>query len=572
MFRIRFSPWVILFLLVWASPGLTQSILMEGSTGSSAPKESYPPDPLGRQTPRGTVLGFIKNAQAGDYHVAQEYLQLAGLKGKLQGEELASQLQVLIDRTFQGRISEISENPMGALDDDQDPNREVAGVFRINGTEVNLELVRIRHDNFGLIWLISRNTLQRVPALYDQVGLPGIERILPVFLVQRQIFGATLWQWIAWLLSFPLALGISWLLVRAVDPFRRLLRGKKSSPSLEGTQKPFRLPTQVFLTLVIHGIAVRLIAVPMLYRYYYFRFLKIFLIFAIGWLAWVIIDRVFIRIRERAGNRMSEAAASESLLVLGRRIVRACLIIVVFLAILPLLGINPMTAIAGLGIGGLVVALAAQKTLENLFGGVSLLMDRVIRVGDVCKIGDQVGKVEDIGLRSIRIRTVAQTELSVPNGALAQIQFENLTRRSKINLTTSLGLRYETSAEQLRRVLTDTQRLLELHPRVETGTSRVRFARFGPSALELELFAYITTADVPEFMSIREDLLLRIMDIVLASGTGFAFPSNTVYLSEDKGIASEKAEAIRQRVEEWRQKQEPVSQDPTFGQLKNSGN
>jgi MscS family membrane protein len=312
----------------------------------------------------------------------------------------------------------------------------------------------------------------------------------------------------------------------------------------------------VILALLIHGVFFHRIGAPILYRYYYSRFLYVLLVLSFTWLLWIIIDRAFERMILRARSATGGAASAESLMIVGRRIARIVLMFIIVLIILPLIGVNPTTALAGVGIGGIVVALAAQKTMENLFGGVSLLMDRVIQVGDVCKIGDRVGTVEDIGLRSIRIRTVEQTELSVPNGALAQVQFENFKGRSKFNLSTTIGLRYETSADQLRVVLADIRRMLYEHPKVETGSARIRFARFGQSALELDLFAYILTSDMPEFMAIREDLHLRMMDIVLAAGTGFAFPSQTVYISQDTGLDSARSETALKRVREWREKQQ----------------
>ncbi len=211
------------------------------------------------------------------------------------------------------------------------------------------------------------------------------------------------------------------------------------------------------------------------------------------------------------------------------------------------------TALAGLGIGGIAIAFAAQKTLENLFGGVSLLGDEVIRVGDVCRFGDKTGTVEDISLRSTRIRTPERSELSIPNGTLATMNVENLSRRDKILFTTKLGLRYETSADQLRYVLAQIRRLLYEHPKVETNGARIRFIGYDNSSLTLEVFCYVLTRDNNEFLAIQEDLLLRIMDIVEASGTGFAFPSRTVYLGRDTGLDKEKTTAISHEVQQWRE-------------------
>jgi MscS family membrane protein len=167
-----------------------------------------------------------------------------------------------------------------------------------------------------------------------------------------------------------------------------------------------------------------------------------------------------------------------------------------------------------------------------------------------------VGRIEDIGLRSTRIRTVERTELSIPNGTLATMNVENLSRRDKMLFTTKMGLRCETSADQLRYVLAETRRMLYEHPKVESQDARIRFTEFQESALGIELFCYILTRDAAEFNAIREDVLFRIMGIVEEAGTGFAFPSQTVYLTRDAGLDKEKEEATAKQVQKWREEKQ----------------
>jgi MscS family membrane protein len=215
-------------------------------------------------------------------------------------------------------------------------------------------------------------------------------------------------------------------------------------------------------------------------------------------------------------------------------------------------GVNITAALAGLGVGGIAVALAAQKTLENLLGGITITSDQPVRVGDFCRFGDQVGTVEDIGLRSTRIRTLDRTLVSVPNGHLSSISLENFGVRDKIWFHPTIQLRYETSADQLRYVLAEIRQMLYAHPRVEPQSARIRFAKFGACSLDLEVFAYVQATDYAVFLEVQEDLLLRIMDIVAASGTSFAFPSHTAYVTQDPGLDAEKTQAAIARVRQWR--------------------
>ena len=241
-----------------------------------------------------------------------------------------------------------------------------------------------------------------------------------------------------------------------------------------------------------------------------------------------------------------------TLMVLGERLLSALVVVIGILAVLSILGFNLTTVLAGLGIGGIAIAFAAQKTLENLFGGISVLADEVIRVGDYCRFGDRTGTVEDISLRSTRVRTDARTQLSIPNGMLATMTIENFTRRDKILFNPVLAIRYETTGDQLRYLLAEIRRLLYQHPKVEPESASIRFANVDPSALRLEIFAYVLTCDSNEFAAIREDLLLRISEIVGRSGTGFAFPSQTLYMTRDSGINPEKTVAAEKQVQEWR--------------------
>jgi MscS family membrane protein len=217
-------------------------------------------------------------------------------------------------------------------------------------------------------------------------------------------------------------------------------------------------------------------------------------------------------------------------MLLGERLLKALVVVVAILAILTIVGVNTKTALAGLGIGGVALALGAQRTVENFLGGVFLLSDRVLAVGDVCSISNRVGTVEDITLRSVRLRTLDQTLVSVPAGVLAQAGIENFASREKILAQTILRLRYGTSVEQLTRILDDVRQLLARSPKIEKVSSRIRLVSFGERAIELELFAYLLTADFAEFLGLREGLLLEVASIVEAAGSAFAQPTEFIYM------------------------------------------
>jgi MscS family membrane protein len=249
------------------------------------------------------------------------------------------------------------------------------------------------------------------------------------------------------------------------------------------------------------------------------------------------------RVRNRALARGHSGTGS--LMLLGERIIKAVIVMIALFLILGVLGFNMSTALAGVGIGTLAVGFGAQKTIENLFGGVSVLGDEVMRVGDVCKFGDRTGTVEDIGLRSTRVRTEERTLLAIPNGTVATINVENLSRRDKILFKTMLGLHLDTAPDHLRYVLEQIREVLSGHPKIEKNTIRVRLTELTPSSINVELLCYVLTMDFNEFAEVREELLLQIMKFVEESGTTLASASQTLYLSGDPGSTKDPAGAAK---------------------------
>jgi MscS family membrane protein len=217
-------------------------------------------------------------------------------------------------------------------------------------------------------------------------------------------------------------------------------------------------------------------------------------------------------------------AGIRSLILLAERVCKALIVMTAIFVLLTIAGVDTTTALAGVGLGGVAIALGAQKSVENLLGGVFLLTDRALAIGDFCSISNRVGVVEDVTLRSVRLRTVEQTLLSVPAGILSQSNVENFATRNKILVQCILRLSYGTTAQQLRVVLNEIHTLLVAHSGVETDTARIRLVDFGVRAIELELFAYVLTSDFDLFLATREDLLLQVATIIESSGASFAQP------------------------------------------------
>jgi MscS family membrane protein len=543
---------VLFFIAALPSASVAQSPLsgVLPSPSTTTTTSTSPSDPLGRTTPSGAVLGFLQAAQSGNYSIAAQYLQMSAARRQTEGEELANRLNAVLNSPAAAsiRIGNFTQ-PQGIPQEGVPLGRQRLGTMSSGDVEDDLDLVRVSDPSAGKIWLISADTLAKVAELYDQVEARQVESKLPSVLVKHKVAGVPLWQWLAMLLALPVAAAIGWLALVVLEiPVRWWARRRGQ---LEvANWRSVSAPAWLLTATLAHQFFVRYLGIALLPRHYYFQFSQISLIVSATWIAWRVVRWSLRRVRNRAlayGH-----AGTGSLVLLGERILKAVIFGFGVLAILGNLGFNMSTALAGLGIGGLAIGFGAQQTIANLFGGVAVLWDEVFRVGDVCRFGDRTGVVEDIGLRSTRIRTDERTLVAIPNGTVASINLENLSRRDKILFTTKLGLRPESKPDHVRFVLAEIRRLLYSHAKVETKSVRVRLTDISGSSLSVEVFAYILTRDFNEFAAVREDLLLRIMDVLADSGGALALPSQTLYLSRDAGVEKEKAENAVKKIADLR--------------------
>ena len=222
------------------------------------------------------------------------------------------------------------------------------------------------------------------------------------------------------------------------------------------------------------------------------------------------------------------------------------------LAVLHSFGVNVIAVLVGLGVGGIAVALAAQKTVENFIGGITLYADQPVRVGEFCRFGETIGTVEEVGLRSTRVRTLDRTIVTIPNSEFSNLQIENFARRDCIWYHPTLNVHYETTPDQIRYILVEARRMLYAHPKVDSASARIRFVGFGRSSLDLEVFSYVTVTDYGEYLEVAEDLNLRLMDIVAAAGSSLVFPAQTTYVEKGRGLDPNRAQAAEAQVQEWR--------------------
>jgi MscS family membrane protein len=512
-----------------------------GVNGSpSVPAQPAPPqDVLGRSTPRGTVLGFLLAERKEDHQAAVQYLNT-----RLRGEAaatLANQLYVVLDRGLPGQLSELSDLPEGSLAFPGRSDQDLVGTIGGAGG-VDIVVERVDRKGHGPIWLFSSQTLDAVPGLYEDANTIAVEDVIPSFLVRTRIWHVPLFELLALFIGLPFLYVIPTLVNRLLSPVagsvRRYVRKNADLPNPQILPKPVHL---LFIALTIRW-AMSKVALPLLAREFWSGAATVIMIAACVWILILFNGAVENVIRRRLAH--VEQSGAPSVLRLGRRAVDLLWFVGGVLVCLDHLGVNLTAALAGLGVGGIAIALAAQKTLENVIGGISVIFDQTLRVGDRVKVCDKVGFVEDIGLRSTRIRTDDRTLVSIPNGQLAMVILENVSLRDKFWFHHVLRLRYETSASTMRAILDGVKTCLTQDTRLERGSVRVRFIRFGDSSLDVEIFAYIFASDWAQFLETQQGLLLDIMNNVQRAGAVLALPSQTVYLAGVKAQGRVESEGI----------------------------
>ena len=509
-----------------------------------------PDDAFGRGVPRSSVQGFMTSAKNRQYQRAAEYLDLRTVAGEMTGDrgpELARQLKIVFDRVLMIDVELLSPEPEGDQQDNLPPGRDRVGSLSGEGKTYDILLQRIDRGDGVLIWKFAAATVADIPELYEYFGYGHLEQIFPAWFFDVSILGINVWLWVAVIgisiLMYPVAMFLTWVVVQMIGRFRadvadqitRFFTGPVTVliwTILVRSTRPL-VGTTVALNAVGQARTIQLIA-----------------------LAWLLMRAVDFSVHRAAANLGQKGLTGAAVLLKpAARLVKLVALAGAILLWLDNIGYEVTTLLAGLSISGVAVALASQKSLENIFGALTLFASQPVRVGDFCRFGNQVGTVEEIGLRATKIRTLDRTVITVPNAEFANMHLDNFSQRDRFWYHPQLSLRQETTPDQIRYVLVEVRKMLYAHPKVLSEPLHVRFRGFGEYSLDLEVFAYIGVTDYTESLEVAEDLNLRIMDIVSAAGTEFAVPAQVQYSLEGKRFDETRAQAVEAEIKEWKAKQ-----------------
>lgn len=551
----KFPTHFLLYFIIASALGMNgtqaQTNLFSSDTAAAEAAPAIPPDSLGRRTPRGTVEGFISAVAEENYEKASMYMRLDKvLKKNRDKVKLAQALEMVMNEGTVLPYTLMSNDEAGKIDDNLGPDLERIGTGSVNNESFDLLLESTTAKDGGTIWLFSSETIQRLPTSVDAAPIaPLIDRVMPDALNDTKWGGVPVSHWLGLLFLIAAAYVMAWALTKGLLLLIPLLWRKARKDPYVGIIKAFSLPIQIYLTVVFFAVCSKEAGISIIVRQRFSSLTVVAGLVAALLLLWQILDTSTRYVEKRMGKKRNQAAVSAVLFI--RRAAKIALVFLGVIMVLGTFGFDVTTGIAALGIGGIALALGAQKTVENFVGSVTLIADQPVRVGDFCKVGDVVGTVEQIGMRSTQIRTNDRTIVTIPNGMFSSLQIENFFHRDRFWFHPVFRIRFDATPDQIRYLLVEMRAILYAHPKVDPSSARVRFIEIGTDAFKLEVFSYIMAADFDRFLEIQEDIYLRMMDVVASSGTGFALSSQTVYLAREKQPSEEKSAEVEEKVKKW---------------------
>jgi len=482
-------------------------------------------DLLQRDTPRSSLRAFLQAARKGDFKKAANFLDFSYSSTKIEEsekEKYARELRVVIDRALWIDLSLIDDTPTGNLQEKSLPvsQERVAQLFTDNGKNIDILMHHISLPSGLVVWKFASSTVHQIPELYREYGYGTIGDKLSDIFPAYTFFYLELWQWVFLLILLVAVFITVYIPTKIIALFLKKSRFELRIQMARLTERSFR----IFLLFLVSRIFLNLMKPPAAIRTI-LQAQTLFLISAI-WLCCALLGivRDYFRMRLEKNDKKTAAV----LLQPATNIVRFFVIVVIVMVWFENIGLNATTVLTGFGIGGIAVALAAQKSIENLIGAVTLHASAPVKLGDFGQFGNFLGTVEFIGLRYTKIRTTNRTLVNIPNAVFVDMSLESFTERDKIRFSPVLKISRKTSPDQIREILADVKILFEENDMVETGTHWIRFQEFGESSLDLKVVAYIKTKVYSEYLEVIEDLNLKIMDAIQSAGTSLAVPARTI--------------------------------------------
>ncbi|MGB0413141.1 MAG: mechanosensitive ion channel family protein [Coraliomargarita sp.] len=488
-------------------------------------------DKLRRTTPRSTYSNFMRNARAGRYDVAAEYLDIYGLSAEdreeYTPEELARALKVILDHLF-ARMPEISNSAGGSLDDGVPPSLEWLADVRVLDEYAEILMRRVSLGDGTQVWLFSADTLEWLPELYEVYGYSAWEQELVNFFGGKRFLGVGLWLWLLGTVLTLVCFGLSWCLVALLF---RLIRIKDERYN-KAIRKLLYGPALITLTFQLQNYCILKLTLDAAFR----ELVELgpLRVWAQAWLVSRLFQFVFIYMERRYRSQGREVAA-----VLLRpllTVVRVAWYMSVAFYLLHRAGVNISAMVAGLGIGGMAIALASQDTLKNLFGSMMILADKPFIVGQRVVVNGFDGVVEEIGVRSTKLRLLNGHQTSIPNDIISRVEVENIGSRPFIRCLMKVTVPFDTPPDKLEEAVQIAEKLLEDHEGMRPDfPPRVYLSEVAKGGFQLLIIFWYHPADYWMYKAYCQKFNLSLARGFEDAGIRFALPAQDLYMREAEG-------------------------------------
>lgn len=553
--RFLLAPLLALLIALVVPFGLAPASAQD----APAPAPEVIPDPLGRESPRSMVSNLLETLAEHDYDRAAQYFDMPATTSARQRTAAAEQARTFLSLLDNGGtlqpFAALSNEAIGRVDDDLPVEQERVGEITVQDKKIPILIVRSQEGE-QQVWRIARETQTQIAAATRRAPVteaPEEEQYI--------VAGAPLKDWALLLGLGVLVFGGLWGLSAVIVA---IMRKMVPDPEASGVTRFFEAalpPLSLLIAVFVFYNWAEQLPVSIVARQTLLRYTGIVTVIAVVWFGLRLVDAI----AELAIARMQRAQRRQiiSVITLLRRTVKILLLVFSGIGILDTFGIDVTTGIAALGIGGIALALGAQKTVENLVGSVTVIADRPLQVGDFIKVGDVVGTVEDVGIRSTRIRTGERTVVTIPNGDLSARQIENFAARDRFLFNPTIAIHFSTPSAKLKEALSIVQGVIGEEKNMAEG-GRARLGSISATAFNIDVFAYIDVKEFDTQVIIRESLYLRIYERLEAAGIGLAFPTQTIVFApeqlaasglvpqsakdKDKEEADEEAEADQSRI------------------------
>ncbi len=474
-------------------------------------------DEYDRGTPRSSVDKFLASIRKKNYQAALHYIDFRGVDQTIRAmprEDVAKKLQLVLDRSLWVDLHSLSDDITGFIDDNILGDRDLVGYVKLPNKQTPIYVQRVPREDGVLIWKIASISINHLPELYQQYSDGPIGEMIAKHVPDISLAGLKLWQWITLGLMVIVSFILAWVPTRFAAA-----RLRKSEHAMSEQLAAIISGPICFLIIVLLmrwgcGLLSLSIEARQVSQGYPILILVI---------TWVLLSTISILrdhlIRQLAQDNKRTAA---NLLRPLTTLVKIVIIITAALVWLENLGFKATTILAGLGIGGLAFALAAQKTIENIIAGITLFAASPVKVGNLCRFGEHLGFVQEIGMRYTKIRTLDSTMINISNSIFVDMELENYSERKRIRFKPQIILSHQSSAEQVKKVIADIKQLLDDHEQVSEKPCRVRLANYREYGIELNIMSYVDTTKFPVYAEVSNELNLDILDILAKNQVNLA--------------------------------------------------